>query len=38
MTGEDLDAKIDRAHKELRDGNYTEFSDVKEMNRWLDTL
>ncbi len=38
MTGEDLDAKIDRAHKELRDGNYTEFTDVKEMNRWLDTL
>lgn len=38
MSGEELDAKIDRAHKELRDGRYTEFSDAKEMDRWLDTL
>ena len=38
MTKEDLEAKIARAHKELRGGKFTEFSDVKEMNRWLDAL
>lgn len=38
MTKDDLEAKIARAHKELRDGKFTEFSDVKEMNRWLDAL
>lgn len=38
MTEKELDAKIDRAHKELRNGKYTEFSNVNEMNQWLDTL
>lgn len=38
MSMEELDAKIDRAHKQLRNGKCTEFSDVREMNRWLDAL
>ena len=38
MTEKELDAKIDRAHKELHNGKYTEFSDVNEMNQWLDSL
>lgn len=38
FTMADLDARIERAHQELKEGKVKEFSNPEDMNRWLDAL
>lgn len=38
FTMADLDARIEKAHQDLKEGRVMEFSNPEDMNRWLDAL
>ena len=38
FTMADLDARIEKAHQDLKEGRVKEFTNLEDMNRWLDAL